>query len=44
VAFLLSPAASAISGIDLPVDCGWLAGSTWATYGGLPSLNQDRAG
>ena len=44
VAFLLSPAASAISGIDLPVDCGWLAGSTWATYGGLPSLHQDRAG
>jgi len=44
VAFLLSPAPSAISGIDLPVDCGWLAGSTWATYGGLPSLHQDRAG
>jgi NAD(P)-dependent dehydrogenase (short-subunit alcohol dehydrogenase family) len=38
VAFLLSPAASAISGIDLPVDCGWLAGSTWQTYGGLPPV------
>lgn len=43
VAFLLSPAASAITGIDLPVDCGWLAGSTWATYGGLPSPDQARA-
>ena len=42
VAFLLSPAASAITGIDLPVDCGWLAGSTWATYGGLPSPDQAR--
>jgi NAD(P)-dependent dehydrogenase (short-subunit alcohol dehydrogenase family) len=37
VAFLLSPAASAITGIDLPVDCGWLAGSTWGTYQGLLS-------
>lgn len=37
-AFLLSPAASAITGIDLPVDCGWLAGSTWNTYGGLPQV------
>jgi NAD(P)-dependent dehydrogenase (short-subunit alcohol dehydrogenase family) len=35
-AFLLSPAASGITGIDLPVDAGWLAGSSWATYGGLP--------
>ncbi len=40
VAFLLSPAASAISGIDLPVDCGWLAGANWNTYGGLPSPQQ----
>lgn len=42
VAFLLSPNASAISGIDLPVDCGWLAGSTWATYGGLPGVDQGK--
>lgn len=43
VAFLLSPAASAISGIDLPVDCGWLAGSTWNTYGGLPAPREGNA-
>lgn len=43
VAFLLSPQASAISGIDLPVDCGWLAGTAWNTYGGLPSATQGAA-
>ena len=37
--FLLSPAASGITGIDLPVDAGWLAGSSWATYGGLPDAD-----
>jgi NAD(P)-dependent dehydrogenase (short-subunit alcohol dehydrogenase family) len=36
VAFLASERASAITGINLPVDCGWLAGSTWSAYGGLP--------
>ena len=36
VGFLLSPAAKAITGINLPVDAGWLAGSTWQTYGGVP--------
>jgi NAD(P)-dependent dehydrogenase (short-subunit alcohol dehydrogenase family) len=37
VSFLLSDRASAITGIDVPVDCGWLAGSSWHTYGGLRS-------
>jgi NAD(P)-dependent dehydrogenase (short-subunit alcohol dehydrogenase family) len=37
VGFLLSGAASAITGINLPVDAGWLAGSTWMTYGGVPA-------
>lgn len=35
VAFLLSDKASAITGVDLPVDCGWLVGTTWDMYGGL---------
>ena len=36
VAFLLSGASSAITGVDLPVDAGWLVGTTWQTYGGVP--------
>jgi len=35
VAFLLSDDASAITGINLPVDAGWLAGAHLTTYGGL---------
>lgn len=35
VAFLLSDRALAITGVDLPVDCGWLAGNAWNTYGGF---------
>ena len=35
VAFLLSDDASAVTGINLPVDAGWLAGSHMATYGGM---------
>lgn len=38
--FLLSRAASAITGINLPVDAGWLAGSNWETYGGVPGTKQ----
>jgi NAD(P)-dependent dehydrogenase (short-subunit alcohol dehydrogenase family) len=38
VAFLASENASAITGINLPVDCGWLAGSSWSAYGGLPDV------
>lgn len=36
VAFLLSDDASAITGIDLPVDAGWLATAHMTTYGGAP--------
>jgi NAD(P)-dependent dehydrogenase (short-subunit alcohol dehydrogenase family) len=35
VAFLSSDRASAITGVNLPVDCGWLAANGWASYGGL---------
>ena len=36
VEFLTSGRASAITGIDLPIDAGWLVGTTWATYSGNP--------
>ncbi len=35
VAFLASTDASAMTGANLPVDCGWLAATPWNTYGGL---------
>ncbi|MBP7336537.1 SDR family oxidoreductase [Niveispirillum sp.] len=35
VEFLCSPRASAITGTDLVVDCGWMTGALWAAYGGL---------
>jgi NAD(P)-dependent dehydrogenase (short-subunit alcohol dehydrogenase family) len=42
VEFLLSDRASAITGIDIVVDCGWLVGSLWNTYGGVrPPLASD---
>jgi NAD(P)-dependent dehydrogenase (short-subunit alcohol dehydrogenase family) len=35
VAFLASADAAAITGVNLPVDCGWLVAGSWHTYGGL---------
>jgi NAD(P)-dependent dehydrogenase (short-subunit alcohol dehydrogenase family) len=35
VAFLASDEAAAITGANLPVDCGWLVAPSWHTYGGL---------
>lgn len=35
VAFLASPDAGAITGANIPVDCGWLVTGSWHTYGGL---------
>jgi NAD(P)-dependent dehydrogenase (short-subunit alcohol dehydrogenase family) len=36
-AFLLSDEASAITGVNLPVDHGWLVATSWSTFGGLRS-------
>jgi NAD(P)-dependent dehydrogenase (short-subunit alcohol dehydrogenase family) len=38
IAWLLSSASSGVTGINLPVDAGFIAGSTWAAYGGLPDM------
>jgi NAD(P)-dependent dehydrogenase (short-subunit alcohol dehydrogenase family) len=35
VAFLASSDAAAITGCNLPIDCGWLAANSWGAYGGL---------
>ena len=37
IAWLLSPLGSGVTGVNLPVDAGYIAGSTWAAYGGLPA-------
>ena len=34
-AFLLSDDASAITGVNLPVDHGWLVANSWAMFGGV---------
>lgn len=38
--FLLSDEAAAITGIELPVDCGTLATGLWSLYGGVPDTNK----
>jgi NAD(P)-dependent dehydrogenase (short-subunit alcohol dehydrogenase family) len=35
IAFLAGPESSAITGVTLPVDAGWLISPTWQTYGGV---------
>lgn len=36
ICFLASDESSAITGVTIPVDVGWLATGPWYTYGGLP--------
>ena len=43
VAFLASDQAAAITGINLPVDCGWLVAGSWHTYGGLRPLKRQES-
>ncbi len=42
VAFLAGADAAAITGANLPVDCGWLVAGSWHTYGGLRAAPEDR--
>ena len=37
IGFLLSEDAAMITGINLPVDAGWLVAGSWSTFGGVPS-------
>jgi NAD(P)-dependent dehydrogenase (short-subunit alcohol dehydrogenase family) len=43
VAFLASSAAAAITGVNLPVDCGWLVTTSWHSYGGLRRMTPSEA-
>lgn len=36
--FLLSDDAAGITGVNVPVDAGWLIANSWASFGGLPPL------
>jgi NAD(P)-dependent dehydrogenase (short-subunit alcohol dehydrogenase family) len=38
IAWLLSPASSAITGANIPVDAGFLVGATWSAYGGFRAI------
>jgi NAD(P)-dependent dehydrogenase (short-subunit alcohol dehydrogenase family) len=36
IVWLLGPMSSGVTGVNLPVDAGFIAASTWDAYGGLP--------
>ncbi|HDS1775820.1 TPA: SDR family oxidoreductase [Pseudomonas putida] len=38
IAFLCSPAASAITGATLPIDCGWLVGAAYRAFASQPKV------
>nr|WP_255411349.1 SDR family oxidoreductase [Cryobacterium sp. Y50] len=41
IEFLIGDAASAITGVTIPVDAGWLVTPSWSTYGELVELSHD---
>jgi NAD(P)-dependent dehydrogenase (short-subunit alcohol dehydrogenase family) len=41
IAWLLGPLSSGVTGINLPVDAGFIAGSTWDAYGGLRERSEE---
>ena len=44
IAWLLGPMSSGVTGINLPVDAGFIAGCTWDAYGGLPEPSPSSEG
>ncbi|MFD4838513.1 SDR family NAD(P)-dependent oxidoreductase [Achromobacter sp. NPDC058515] len=42
IAFLLSDEASVITGVNLPVDAGWLLSGSWNTFGGVRPAYRSR--
>jgi hypothetical protein len=39
VVWLLGATSSGVTGINLPVDAGFIAGSTWDAYGGFREIS-----
>jgi NAD(P)-dependent dehydrogenase (short-subunit alcohol dehydrogenase family) len=42
IAWLIGPESGGITGVNLPVDAGFLAGATWEAYGGFRDAGDER--
>ena len=42
IAWLIGSGSSGVTGVNLPVDAGFLAGATWPAYGGFAEVNHHR--